>query len=137
MRLFTLLLMCLFLFAGCGDGGRPQYRVKGTVKFTNDDSVARFGSIEFRSEEEPFVIARSKIQDDGTFTLKTGSKLGAVEGWHTVVILQSVTKLHGNVQHDHGLQAARKYLDHRTTDLRFEVVEDDDDGELVLMIDAK
>lgn len=131
-----LLLLCLFLATGC-DGGRPQYKVKGTVKFNKDESVARFGSIEFRSETEPFVIARAKIQEDGTFALKSGSRLGAVAGWHTVVIMQSVTNLHGKVKHNHGLEAAKKYRDHRTTDLRFEVVEDSDDGELVLMIDEK
>ena len=137
MRPFTLLLLGLFLFAGCGDGGRPYHRVQGVVKFKQDDSVARFGTIEFRSESEPVVTARAMIQRDGTFSLKSGVRQGAAAGWHTVVIIQSVTKnLHGKVKHDHGHEAAKKYLDHRTTDLRIEVTEESRYEELDLIIDA-
>lgn len=130
-----LLIFCFFVI-GCGDGGRPHYAVKGIVKFKKDESVATFGLIEFRSESEPIVTARGSIQKDGTFSLTTGDRRGAVVGWHTVVIIQPVKNLHGKVTHTHGLNAAKKYLDHRTTDLRFEVTEEvSDDEDLVLKID--
>ena len=129
------LLLSLLPFAGCRDGGRPHYITEGVVKFNKDDSVARFGMIEFRSETQPVVTARSTIAKDGTFYLRTGDKNGVVAGWHTVVIMQTVQNLHGKVQHDHGLVAAKKYLDHRTTDLRVEVTEKTPDEDIVLMID--
>ena len=129
-----LLLLSLLLLAGC-EGGRPHHEVQGTVKFNRDDSVARFGMIEFRSESEPIVTARSTIAKDGSFSLKTGDRKGAVAGWHTVVIMQTV-RVYDDIKHDHGLVAAKKYLDHRTTDLRFEVKENSDEEEgLVLKID--
>lgn len=124
------------LVHGCGYGGRPHHVVRGTVQFKKDNSVARFGTIEFRSESEPIVTARSTIAKDGTFSLKTGDRRGAVAGWHTVVIMQSVHNPYGKVKHNHGLDAATKYLDHRTTDLRLEVTaETADDENLVLLID--
>ena len=130
-----LLLLSLLLLAGC-EGGRPHHEVQGTVKFNQDDSVARFGMIEFRSESEPIVTARSTIAKDGSFSLKTGDRQGAVAGWHTVVIMQTV-RVYDDVKHDHALVAAKKYLDHRTTDLRFEVKENSDEEEgLVLKIDS-
>ena len=46
-------------------------------------------------------------------------------------------RVYDDVKHDHGLVAAKKYLDHRTTDLRFEVKENSDEEEgLVLKIDS-
>ena len=133
---FCVLLISCFFVAGCGDGGRLHYPVQGIVKFKKDDSVATFGLIEFRSESEPIVTARGSIQKDGTFLLTTGNRTGAVAGWHTVVVIQPVKDLHGKVKHTHGLDAAKKYIDHRTTDLRFEVTEDTRYDEPVILIDA-
>jgi len=132
--LSILFLISLVFAVGCGDGGRKYHIVRGTVKFNKDDSVARFGMIEFRSESSPVVTARSTINKNGTFSLKTGDRQGAVAGWHTVVIMQSVQNLHGNIKHNHGLEAAKKYLDHRTTDLRVEVTEESA-KDLEIMID--
>ncbi|WP_148618691.1 hypothetical protein [Mariniblastus fucicola] len=128
-------MICTVVIGGCGDGGRPYHAVRGVVKFNKDDSTARFGMIEFRSESEPIVTARSTINKDGTFSLRTGDREGAVAGWHTVVIMQSVQNLHGKVKHDHGLEAASKYLDHRKTDLRVEVTEATAEEDLILKID--
>lgn len=131
----AMLLLSLIVVAGCGYGGRPHHVVRGTVKFNKDDSVARFGTIEFRSESEPIVTARSTINKDGTFSLRTGDRKGAVAGWHTVVIMQSLRSDGGAVKHDHGLEAAAKYRDHRTSDLRIEVTEKSGEEDLVLKID--
>lgn len=135
MLLSICVCVCSILVCGCDFGGRPHYEVDGVVKFKKDESTARFGTIEFRSESEPVVTARSTIAKDGTFSLRTGDRKGAVAGWHTVVIMQSVQNLHGKVKHDHGREAAKKYLDHRTTDLRYEVTEDSEYEEIELLID--
>ena len=70
------------------------------------------------------MVARGKIQRDGTFTVSAGSQQGTVAGWHTVVILQPVRALPGVMKHSHGHEASRKYSDHRSTDLRVEVTAD-------------
>lgn len=118
-----VLLIAFFavISTGC-DSGPTMHRVNGKVVFKKDASPAEFGSIEFRSETEPHEIARGMIRKDGTFELKTGDRSGAVEGWHTVVIIQASgdTRASGIV-HDHGLDVSKKYLDHRKTDLRVEV----------------
>jgi hypothetical protein len=126
----TLILLAV---VGCGSD-RPYYRVNGKVQFNKDDSFARFGSVEFRSESEPIVTARGNIQKDGSFTLKSGRYSGTVGGWHTVVVLQPVANPHRGIIHDHGLEAAKKYGDHRTTDLRVEVTEESA-SDLLLLID--
>ncbi len=96
--------------------------------------MASFGSVEFRSESEPVVIARGKINRDGNFTLSSKGKQGTVGGWHTVVVLMPVENLGRGGKHSHGLDAATKYRDHRETDLRVEITADSADG-LVLEID--
>lgn len=116
-----MLIIILMISSGC-DGGPAVHRVNGKVLFKKDESPAQFGSVEFRSESEPHEIARGLIQEDGTFGLKTGNQIGAVEGWHTVVVIQASGNTRSNVpKHNHGLDVAKKYLDHRTTDLRVEV----------------
>jgi hypothetical protein len=118
---------------GC-EQERPYFRVRGTVKFKKDESVATFGAIEFRSEAEPIVVGSGTIIKNGSFTINSGERKGAVGGWHTVVIMQPIKDPHRKVSHDHGLEAARKYLDHRSTDLRVEINEETASN-LVLMID--
>ena len=115
------------LLPGC-ERGRPHYPASGTVTFKKDGQRATFGNIEFRSEEEPVVVARGKIQKDGTFTVNAGQQKGTVGGWHTVVILQQIRDLGVGHMHAHGLDAAQKYADHRTTDLRVEVDAETTDG---------
>ena len=117
----ALLIIVSIANIGC-DSGPTVHRVNGKVIFQKDGSVAQFGSIEFRSETEPHEIARGLIQKDGTFTLRTGDRNGAVEGWHTVVIVQASGDTRSSrITHDHGLDVSKEYLDHRTTDLRVEV----------------
>ena len=120
-RILALLAIVCLASLGC-DEGRTIHRVNGKVIFKKDQSPAQFGSVEFRSETEPHEIARGLIEKDGTFDLQTGNQMGAVEGWHTVVIIQASGNTRASVvKHDHGLDIAQKYLDHRKTDLRVEV----------------
>lgn len=134
--LILALGLCLLSTPACYNSGRTYYPVSGTVEF-RDGSPATFGSIEFRSESEPVVVARGKINRDGAFSVDASGRTGTVEGWHTVAIAQPVKDAYRGVVHHHGLDAAKKYLDHRTTDLRVEVTAESGNGELVLTIDAK
>ena len=121
---YCLVLFCLVISTtGCGEKGPRYYPVEGKVVFKQDSSAAQFGSIEFRSESDPPVIARGTIQADGTFRLSSNGKEGTVQGTHSVVILQIFANLRNGerIAHDHGLEVAQKYSDHRTSDLRVDV----------------
>ena len=138
---FCLVVSCLALsFTGCGEQGPKYYPVEGKVIFKQDSSAARFGRIEFRSESDPPVIARGKIQTDGSFRLQSNGKQGTVQGMHSVVIIQVVgTPRQGSsgpVVHDHGLGIAKKYSDHRTSDLKVDV-QPETSKQLVLEVDAR
>jgi len=134
-----LLIFLVVTFVGCGDQGPKFFPVEGKVIFSKDSSAARFGSIEFRSDSQPPVIARGKIQSDGSFRLASNGRKGTVAGTHSVVIIQ-VTGSHRGIRekivHDHGHDAAPKYSDHRTSDLKVEV-RPDSFKDLVLEIDSK
>lgn len=133
-----LLSACLALsvLAGC-DNGPERFAVNGKVLFREDATPATFGDIEFRSVEEPVVLARGKIQRDGSFKVGSKGVDGTVTGWHTVVILQPIDPAAARHQHNHGHDAHNKYGDHRTTDLKVEVVADKEGNrDLQLEIDA-
>ncbi len=133
---FVVLAFAYLLVVGCGSSGPAYHPVSGKVVFTKDGSNAQFGSIEIRPESSPRVIARGKINKDGTFELNSQSRRGAIEGWHTVAIVQVVGSPRlGDVTHNHGLEVAEKYRDHRTTDLRIEVTAESDG--LALEVDEK
>jgi len=135
-----LIVTCLTAsIVGCGDQGPKYYPVEGKVIFKEDSSAAQFGRIEFRSESDPPVISRGKIQNDGSFKLKSNGKLGTVQGMHSVVIIQVVggpRQGGGHVVHDHGLDIAKKYSDHRTSDLKVDV-QPETYKQIVLEVDAK
>ncbi len=113
--------MILSFALGC-DRGPTLIPVSGVVVFKQNDTPAQFGTVEFRSESDPPLIARSTIGKDGSFELRSAGKLGIVPGWHTVVVVQVVSNPRtGKVDHHHGLDVSKKHLDHRTTDLRVEI----------------
>ena len=135
---YCLVLFCLVIsITGCGEKGPRYYPVEGKVVFKQDSSAAQFGSIEFRSEADPPVIARGTIQADGTFRLSSNGKEGTVQGTHSVVIIQIVgdPRIPGRVVHDHGLDVATKYSDYQTSDLSVDV--QPEMSKLVLEVDAK
>ena len=136
----ALIALVVFCFVGCDSDGSKLYPVSGKVIFKSDHSVAQFGTIEFRPETEPRVIARGRIEKDGTFELSSSGQNGAVAGWHTVVIHQAVGDVRGGRMiihdHDHGLEVSNKYVDHRITDLRVEV-KMGIDNQIELLVDEK
>ena len=135
--LLVQIAMVAPFIAGCGSSGPQYHPVSGTVIFESDGSKAQFGSIEFRSETDPPIIARGRVAKDGTFQLSSVGKDGTVAGWHTVVIQQVVGNPRGgDVVHHHGLEVSLKYNDHRSTDLRVEVKKDND-NQLELTVQEK
>lgn len=116
-RCFGWLILATVLFCGCnGSDELELHPITGKIVYA-DGSPAMFGDIEFQSDSMP-VNARGKIQRDGTFTLTTNGKPGAVEGQHKVVVVQVVTN-HFNldVVHNHGDLVHEKYASYSTTDL--------------------
>ena len=133
---FLLVAVCGLLLVGCDAAGPKYFPVSGTVQFKKDGSKAQFGSVEFRSETDPPVIARGKIESDGTFSINASDKTGTVEGTHTVVIIQVIGDSRTRrVIHNHGLDVAKKYGDHRTTDLKVDVNQETA-GDLLLLVDS-
>ena len=120
-----LLVGLLTMFVGCGEQGPEYFPVEGKVIFSEDSTPVQFGSIEFRSDSEPPVIARGKIQRDGSFRLSSSGRKGTIGGNHSVVIIQviGVPRVPGmaKIVHDHGNDIAKKYSDYRTSGLKVEV----------------
>ena len=134
---FLLFISAGVCVAGCGKTGPALYPVSGKVEFS-DGSPAMFGSIEFRSDSESPVIARGKIQKDGSFSARSvefGD--GMVEGVHNVRIEQVIGSFRqGSVVHHHGLEVAKKYRSYRTTDLEVEVTPKGE-NRFTLLVDSK
>jgi hypothetical protein len=72
---------------GCGPVEEPVYPASGRVLFRDRRPVSA-GVIEFVPSNG--VSARAKLNPDGTFTLATGKRPGAVAGRHRVMIVQMV-----------------------------------------------
>jgi len=87
-RLGMVAVMALLLAAaGCGSDADRLTPVRGKV--THHGVPLPGGTIVFtpdaaRGNDGP--LARAEIQPDGTFFLRTGSRAGAVPGWHRVTI---------------------------------------------------
>lgn len=128
------LSVLLLSVTGCQRGQRPVYPVTGEVKF-GDGSPAMFGDIEFRSESAPPHNARGKIQRDGTFMITSlDGRIGTVEGWQKVVIMQVVgNPLRKDIVHNHGQLVARKYASYQSTDLRVNVAGRDENNFVILV----
>jgi hypothetical protein len=75
------------VFAGC-DGGPTLVPVAGTVTFP-DGRPVKGGVVEF-SPVAGGASARGAIGANGTFSLTTGDKSGAVVGSHRIVVIQAV-----------------------------------------------
>lgn len=125
LRRASIAGLLLLTIAGCQSESDPVYPVSGKVTFP-DGSPARFGIIEFRRELPTTVVARGKIQRDGTFRVRSsGSRSGLTQGNHKAIIIQVVgTHRTDHIHHDHGQIVADKYRDYNTTELSVDVSPD-------------
>lgn len=132
-----VLSFAIAFIAGC-DSRPPCYPVSGTVIFSEDDSPAQFGTIEFRSQTEPPAIARGIIRKDGAFTAKsTDGRAGLIAGKYQMIIIQVIgNPRNGSVVHHHGLEVNKKYNSYKTSDLEIEVTPDGE-NKFDLVVDSK
>ncbi len=127
-----LLFVLALLFAGC-DGGAAQFApVTGKVSYQG--VPLRGGTIVFvpdpdRGNNGP--LAKSSIQPDGKYLLKTGDIPGAMPGWYrvTVIAVEEVRLSAGN----NDLAVPRslvpeKYRDPQLSDLTCEVKPGQENG---------
>jgi hypothetical protein len=73
---------------GCSPTADPLAPVQGTIFFRNQplrSGMIVFAPNEGRGGSGP--LACSEIAADGTYRLRTGSRLGAAPGWHRVTIV--------------------------------------------------
>ena len=138
-RAFLLIAVCLLTAStGCQSEVDRVYPVSGKIIFS-DGSPAQFGIIEFRSQSTDPIVARGKIEKDGSFRVRaSGRQWGLTKGKHTGVIIQIVGNPRGRPQlaHQHGHEVDEKYRDYRTSDLRIEVTPDGD-NHFELVVDSK
>ena len=138
-RAFLLTAVCLLTAStGCQSEVDRVYPVSGKITFS-DGSPAQFGIIEFRSQSPDPVIARGKIEKDGSFRVRaSGRQWGLTQGKHTGVIIQIVGNPRGQPKlvHKHGLEVADKYRDYKSSDLNIEVAPDGD-NHFELIVDSK
>ncbi len=137
IRLVAMAIVCLQL-AGCQSDSERVYPVSGRITFS-DDAPVMFGTVEFRSETENPVIARGRIDKDGTFSVKSfGNRDGLVAGWHRMIILQVTGSPRdgGSVIHHHGQEVATRYSSYNSSDLRIQV-HPDGPNQFYLQVDAR
>jgi hypothetical protein len=88
----STLLACVFLvffaIAGCGDSGPALEKVQGKILY-QDGSPVTSGVVEFEPTTGG-LTARSKIEADGRYLLKTGERTGVVAGKHRISIVQMI-----------------------------------------------
>lgn len=121
-RLVATAFACLPLI-GCKSDGQPVYPITGRILFS-DGSPATFGTIECRSDSSNPVIARGRIEKDGSFTARSfGNRNGLVAGGHRMIVVQVTGSPRdgGSIIHHHGQEVAIKYSSYDSTDLRIHV----------------
>jgi len=93
LRLF-LVVLGLFLFAGCEGETAPLAPVSGKVSYQNQPLPR--GTIVFvpdadRGNNGP--LAQGTIQAGGSYTVQTDGKAGAVPGWYRVTVIAVETSI--------------------------------------------
>ena len=119
-RFSILLLLVAITVSGCGPSGPTTYPVRGKITF-EDGTPVQVGLIEFRSADR--VIARGKIETDGSYALTTFEPNdGAFEGVHQVVVQQMIiTEDLSFTAHNHGKRVPPIYADYSSSPLQAEV----------------
>ena len=122
IRLLAIATLCLAL-NGCQSEGERVYPITGKISFS-DGAAATFGTIECRSDSTDPVIARGRIEKDGSFTVKSfGNRNGLIAGGHRMIIVQVTGSPRdgGSIIHHHGQEVATRYSSYDSTDLRMHV----------------
>jgi hypothetical protein len=107
----------LLALCGCGPGGEETVPVRGTVYF--QDRPLAGGTIVFTPDPERGgrgPLGLGEIHPDGTYTLTTEGRFGAVVGWHRVTIAPAKSDPPPDVP------LPRRYSDPEGSDLSREVV---------------
>ncbi len=104
---------------GCDSTRQATFPVVGTVHLA-DGRVVEQGMVEFRLDlGEQRIIARGKIQPDGTFALSTFRPSdGALPGQHQVIVQQLIVAEGFAADHQHGPRIAARYADYATSGLQ-------------------
>lgn len=134
----TVAVMCLVAscLVGCGRGDRPVYAAKGRVTFPDGTPVSA-GRVQFRPVDDPQpVVARSKLQTDGTFeltTFKPGD--GAIKGRHRAIVLPKImfdVEKHTEVI---PVDIDPRFESYETSGLEFTVTENTAENEFTLVVE--
>ena len=135
--IFLLLLVISVATVGCGAGNPKTYSVQGRV-ISENGLPFEMGSVEFRSEgNQSRVIARGKIQSNGSFTLSTFAvDDGAIAGQHDVIVQQMIISEGLGASHEHGPRVPASYSEYATSGLVAKV-EKKDKNFVTLMLKPK
>jgi hypothetical protein len=118
---------------GCGPEHRQTYPVRGVIT-QHDSQPLNGGIVSFTTETELYgqVVAKGQISADGSFQLSTYKvNDGAVAGRHQVTIRPAMGG--GEAGAFASSPIAKKYLGLDTTDLEFEINEEE--KELMIQLD--
>jgi hypothetical protein len=140
---FALAVGLTALAGGCGANGPKFVPVKGKVTFTNGEAVEAgetlTGYVVFNADpakgNTSMEVAQGKIQPDGSFSLSTRDKDGAVPGWYKVTV--DIARTNPKDPYDHKQLVPPRYLDKDKSGLAFEVVENPEPGRYDLKVDKK
>jgi hypothetical protein len=135
---FALLLLGLGMLAGCGGGGPKLIPVEGTVFYTGKPLAA--GTVIFypdtskgnASKEEP----RGSIDAQGHYEVMTGAKKGASPGWYKVAV-NAAEQIDPKNPYFTKWLIPERYIDHRTSKLTVEIVENPAPGAYDFKLEAK
>jgi hypothetical protein len=117
----AILAVCL---AGCGERERELAPVHGTVYHQGKPLAG--GTIVFAPDPDRGghgPLAVGEIQGDGTFTLRTGERPGAVPGWHRITVMDASPRSDPGQSRkaDHGPRLPLEYSDPDRSGQRYEV----------------
>lgn len=125
MKFVPILILGALLLSviGCSGNNNGTVPVYGKVVF-DDGQPARIGNVEFRKivkagSDETRLIARGKIESDGSFLLTTFEPNdGAIPGNYDIICQQLViTEDRSFESHNHGRRISPVYADYGTSGL--------------------
>ncbi len=123
---FSCWMACfVVLTLGCGSDPYSPTPVRGKVYFKG--TPLKRGTIVFSPDERRGGrgdLARAEIQPDGSFSLKTGDREGAVAGWHrvTIVAVEEMADPGGELDFtEHRSLVPLKYRDPELSGLDYQV----------------